>query len=82
MPNPSSLKKFISHFKMSDDDSISVGLDFRGDAPPATMAPYRDGVLNEEQQSILNELRIDLCRENLIYLNNHKEVNINCILME
>lgn len=66
---------------MSDDDSISIGLDFRADAPPTSMAPYRDDVINDKQQSILNDLRIDLCRENLIYLNNHKEVNINCILM-
>ncbi|VVC24746.1 Hypothetical protein CINCED_3A013432 [Cinara cedri] len=49
-------------------------MDFRGDAPPTAMDPYRDNVISAKQQSILNELRIDLCHEDLAYLNDHKEV--------
>ncbi|XP_022173077.1 uncharacterized protein LOC111035679 [Myzus persicae] len=58
----------------SDYDSLSVEFDFRGDAPPTAMDPYRDDVISDRQQSILNELRINLCREDLIYINTHKEV--------
>lgn len=57
-----------------DDDSVSVRMDFRGDAPPTAMDPYRDNVISDGQQSILNELRKDLCLDDLAYLNNHKEV--------
>lgn len=66
---------------MSDDDSESVGMDFRGDPPPIAMDSYRDNVISARQQSILNELRIDMCHEDMIYLNNHKEVMIIIIII-
>lgn len=66
-------------FDNSDYDSVSVKFDLRGDAAPTAMDPYRDDVISDSQQSILNDLRINLCRENFIYLNHHKEVSINHI---
>jgi len=65
------------NFENSDDDIVSVEFDFRGDAAPTAMEPYCDDVISDWQQSIINELRINLCREDLIYLNNHKEVSID-----
>lgn len=62
---------------MSDDDSILTEMDFCGDAAPTSMDPYRDNILGPKQQSVLNDLRIDRCREDIIYLNKHKEVIIN-----
>jgi len=67
-------------FENSDYDSLSVEFDFRGDAEPTAMDPHRDDVISDRQQSILNDLRINLCRENFIYLNNHKEVRIDHII--
>lgn len=61
-------------------DSVSVEFDFRGDAAPTAMDPHSDDVISDRQQSILNNLRINLCRENFIYLNNHKEVRIDHII--
>lgn len=61
--------------EMSDDDIDSIAMDFRGDAPPKAMDPYRDNVISAKQQSILNGLRIDLCYKDLAYLNDHKEVS-------
>ncbi|XP_060857729.1 uncharacterized protein LOC132935258 [Metopolophium dirhodum] len=68
-------------FENSDHDSLSVEFDFRGDAAPTAMDPYRDDVISDRQQSILNDLRIHLCRENFIYLNNHKEVEAIALLL-
>jgi len=68
-------------FENSDDDCLSVAFDFKGDAAPTAMDSYRDVVISDRQQSILNELRINLCREDYIYLNNHKEVSIDHIIM-
>ncbi|XP_026820435.1 uncharacterized protein LOC113559036 [Rhopalosiphum maidis] len=62
------------NFENSDDNNVSVEFDFRGDAAPTAMEPYCDDVISDWQQSIINELRINLCREDFIYLNNHKEV--------
>lgn len=67
-------------FGNSDYDSVSVEFDFRGDAAPTAMDPHSDDVISNRQQSILNNLRIHLCRENFIYLNNHKEVRIAHII--
>ncbi|XP_003245185.1 uncharacterized protein LOC100568897 [Acyrthosiphon pisum] len=68
-------------FENSDSDSLSAEFDFRGDAAPTSMDPYRDDVISDRQQSILNDLRIHLCRENFIYLNNHKEVEAIAMLL-
>ncbi|KAL4153294.1 hypothetical protein QTP88_001127 [Uroleucon formosanum] len=62
-------------------DSVSVEFDFRGDAAPTAMDPHSDDVISDRQQSILNNLRINLCRENFIYLNNHKEVEAIALLL-
>ncbi|XP_025202037.1 uncharacterized protein LOC112599368 [Melanaphis sacchari] len=62
------------NFENYNDDIVSVEFDFRGDAAPEAMEPYRNDVISDHQQSILNELRINLCREDFMYLNNHKEV--------
>lgn len=66
---------------MSDDDSLLTEMDFCGNVAPESMDPYRDNVLGPRQQCILNELRIDKCREDLIYLNKHKEVIVNRIII-
>lgn len=66
---------------MSDDDSLLTEMDFCGNAAPESMEPYCDNVLGPKQQCILNELRIDKCREDLIYLNKHKEVIIDRIII-
>ncbi|KAF0773656.1 Uncharacterized protein FWK35_00003467 [Aphis craccivora] len=58
----------------NSNDDVPIEFDFRGDAAPTSMDPYCDDVISDRQQSILNELRIHFCREDLIYLNNHKEV--------
>lgn len=64
-------------FTMTDDDDVlSLEMDFDGDATPTAMEAYRDNVISDRQQHILNQLRIDLCREDVAYLNDHKEVNI------
>jgi len=63
---------------MSDDDSSkSVEMDFCRDSGPTVMDRYCDNVLSKRQQIIMDKLKIDLCHEDLIYLNNHKEVNIS-----
>ena len=67
-------------FENSDHDSLSAEFDFRGNAEPTAMDPHRDDVISDRQQNILNDLRIHLCRENFIYLNNHKEVRIDHII--
>lgn len=67
-------------FENVDYDSVSVKFDFRGDAAPTAMNPHLDDVISDHQQSILNDLRINLCHENFIYLNNHKEVSIDPII--
>lgn len=62
---------------MSDSDGVSsTGTDFSGDTIPTAMDPYLDGVVSDRQQSVLNELREDLCYDDLNYLNKHKEVNV------
>lgn len=63
---------------MSDDNDSSVPsdiMDFRGDTAPIAMESYRDNVIDDRQQSVLNDLRINLCQEDFAYLNNNK-VNI------
>lgn len=64
---------------MSDNDGESAEMEFRADSTQSTMNHYRDNVLSQNQQIILNKLKIDMYRENLIYLNNHREVNIDCV---
>lgn len=66
---------------MSDDDSLLTEMDFCGNVAPESMDPYRDNALDSRQQCILNELRIDMCREDLIYLNKHKEVIAHRIII-
>jgi len=68
-------------FENSNCDSVSVEFDFRGDEAPTAMDPYRNDVISDRQQSILNELRINLCQEDYIYINNHKEVSIDHIIL-
>jgi len=63
-------------YSVSDDDSLVSEFDIRRDAKPTAMDSYVDNVLSTEEQDILDELKINLCREDLIYLNEHKEVNI------
>lgn len=62
---------------MSEIDGVSsTGMDFSREATPTAMDPYFDDVISDRQQSVLNELREDLCNDDLNYLNKHKEVNI------
>lgn len=59
---------------MDNDDDVTVEMDFNGASAPTGMDNYRDNVISDRQQEILNQLRIDACREDVTYLNNHKEV--------
>lgn len=64
---------------MSDDESVYRENNFHGDATPIAMENYRDDVISDNQLNVLNDLKKKLSHENLIYLNKHKEVNIDCI---
>lgn len=61
---------------MSDDDSLVSEFEFRRDFMRTASDPNGNRVISPEQQNVLNDLRLHLCREDLIYLDTHKEVNI------
>lgn len=63
---------------MTDDDSLVSEFEFRGDIASTATGTNGDTVLSTEQQNILDDLRLQLCQENLMYLNEHKEVNFDC----
>lgn len=63
---------------MSNDESVSSdNMDFCGDTAPVAMDSYRDNTIGDRQQSVLNDLRIHLCQEDFVYLNNTTEVCIH-----
>lgn len=61
---------------MSDGDSLISEFEFRRDFMRIAYSPNGNRVIRSEQQNILNDLKLHLCREDLIYLDTHKEVNI------
>lgn len=64
---------------MTDDNSLASEFEFRAD--PTSTADETNGhgvMLSSEQQNVLADLKRHLCFEDLMYLNEHKEVNFYC----
>ncbi|XP_050419913.1 uncharacterized protein LOC126832916 [Adelges cooleyi] len=66
---------------MEENGRIHSEMDFCGNDPPISTDPFRDHVIGDRQQAVINELRTDMCREDKAYLSTHREVEAVAVLL-